>query len=290
VRIVEDHLAFPGIVKVAIATELDESRALRAAQLIEEHRPAGGRVLHNLRLVPAATVTPGFDDNADEAGPPQGPGEVEDMFFKVGVTAAVTAAGASLTTAQKSALVAGVEQVARSFVDTRGLGETIVYNQLVGAIMAVDGVHDVSLDLYPFGAGPAGRRNLVPEPPDTRPRVELLDVTLRGAPIALDVSVAVERRGLAAARDVASALEDARTDILRRLTDALRTLAAPITPAALRGALTDTESYSVQDLGYTAEFVEEGLRIISPDRTIIPGPDQQPWIRRVEVTELEQTT
>ena len=60
--------------------------------------------------------------------------------------------------------------------------------------------------------------------------------------------------------------------------------------ASVRSALTDTESYSVQDLGYTAEFVEEGLRITSPNRTIIPGPDQQPWIRRVDVTELEQTT
>lgn len=291
VRIVEDHLAFPGIVKVAVASQLDDAHAVRAAELIERHRPAGVRVLHNLRLVPTVSITPGFDDNADEAGPPQAAGETADMFFKVGVTAAVTAAGASLTAVQKSALVAGVEQAARTFVDSRGLGETIVYNQLVSSIMAIEGVYDVSLDLYPFGATPPiGRRNVAPQPADTRPRLEALDVTLRGAPIALDVTVVIERRGLAASGDIASAIEDARTDILRRLTDALRTLAEAITPAALRGALTDTETYSVQDLTYTAEFVDEGLRITSPNRVIEPGADQQPWIRHVDVTEAEQTT
>jgi len=288
VRVVEDHLAFPGVVKIAVASELEADDAARAAELIEAHRPAGIRVLHNLPTTPAVAVSPGLDDNADEAGPPQPPGLVEDVWFYVGVTAAVTPAAASLTAAAKSALVAAVEQAISTFVDTRGVGETLVYNQLVATVMAVAGVYDVSLDVYPSGTAPTGRRNLVPKPADTRAQLRELDVTLRGAPIALDVTVLVERRGLAAGRDAAAALEDARTDVLRRLVEGLRALGAPINQASLRGILTDTEDYAVEELSYTAEFVDEGLRITSANREIVPAPDQQPWIRSVVVTERVQ--
>jgi uncharacterized phage protein gp47/JayE len=285
VRVDEDHLAFPGVVKIAVASELDAAAAARAAALIEEHRPAGIRVLHNLPVVPPVAVSPGFDSGGEEGGPPQPAGLVEDLWFFVGVSAAVTPASSSLTAAQKSTLVAAVEQVVRTYVETRGVGETIVYNQLVASIVTIDGVYDVSLDVYPSETAPHGRRNLVPAPPDTRPQVRELDVTIRGAPIALDVSVVVERRGLSAGRDAASALENARTDILRRLAEGLRTLAAPVNQANLAGILPDTEDYSVSAISYTAEFVDEGLRITSANREIVPAPDQQPWIRSVVVTE-----
>jgi hypothetical protein len=203
----------------------------------------------------------------------------------------VTPAGASLTAAQKASLTAAVHDAVQRFADALGVGETIVYNRLVAAIMAVEGVSDVSLDLFPATAlPPAGRRNLVPAPPDTRPRLDVLDVTLRGALIALDVAAVVERRGLAATADPASALADARADIARRLSDLLSTATGVIDKSALRGGLPDTATYHVEDISYTAEFVDEGLRISAPDREIDPGDDQQPWLRTVSVTEKVATT
>jgi len=291
VRIVEDHLSFPGVVKIAVAADLDEAAAIRAATLIEEERPAGIRVLHNLPLPPPATLPSSGATNGEEPGPPSAAPPVEGIWYPIGVTAVITPAAASLTAAQKAALTDAVEAAITSFVESLGVGDTVVYNRLVGAIVAVDGVYDVSLDLYPAAATErAGRRNLIPSPPDTRPRLDQLEVTLRGALIALDVAVGVERKGLAATADPAAALEDARTDILRRLNDLLRSLSGPINQSTLLGGLADTETYAVHDLNYTSEFVDEGLRVTAANKEIEPSADQQPWIRSVAVTESVQTT
>jgi hypothetical protein len=110
-------------------------------------------------------------------------------------------------------------------------------------------------------------------------------VTLRGALIALDVAAQIERKGLAATADPAQALEDARTDILNRLQTLVASIATPISQPALLGALPDTDTYSVQDLSYTAEFLDEGLRITATNKEIKPADDQEPWVRAVNVTE-----
>src|SRR5205814_3319178 len=106
-------------------------------------------------------------------------------------TAAVTAGSASLTAQQKTALTTAVADAITAFVGQLGVGDTIVYNRVVGAVVDVPGVYDVSLDLYQ--ADPtkhSGRRNLLPAPPNTRPRLQPanLDVHLRGALVAVDVS------------------------------------------------------------------------------------------------------
>ena len=59
VRIEEDHLAFPGLVKVSVASDLTPAESARAAELIELSRPAGVRVVHN--LVVAAGAEPAAD-------------------------------------------------------------------------------------------------------------------------------------------------------------------------------------------------------------------------------------
>ena len=291
VRIEEDHLAFPGLVKVSVASDLPPDRSARAAQLIEEARPAGVRVVHNLQVTPAPSPPPSSESQGEEPGPAPPAPAATGIWFPIGVKAVVTPAAATLTAAQKSALTSAVEVSIRAFVDGLGVGETVVYNRLVAAIIAVEGVYDVSLDLFPVGASEqAGRRSLTPTPATTRPRLDLLDVTLRGALIALDVAVVVERRGLGATADPAQALEDARSDILSRLQTLLAGITTPITPAALVGALPDTATYSVQQLAYTAEFVDEGLRISAPNKEIQPADDQQPFVRTVNVTEQVQTT
>jgi len=289
VQVVEDHVAFPGVVKITVAAELDEARTRRAAALIEEHRPAGIRVVHNL-VVPTTPAVPVGPGGGAVDGLPPAPGTVDRIFWNVAVAAAVTPADADLTGDQKTDLVAAVAAAVDAYVGGLGVGAQVVYNQLVAAIMAVEGVHDVVVDLFPAGTPTGGRQNLTP-PPGTRPRLAPtdLDVTLRGALIALDVTVVVERLGLLAGAEAQSALDTIRTDILGRLASLLPTMSGPITPSTLLGALLGTDTYAVDRIGYTAEFVDEGLRILSPDREIVPSADQVPWIRSVIVTEEEQT-
>ncbi len=287
VHVVEDHIGFPGVVKLTIAAELDEAHTRQAIEQIERARPAGVRILHNLVAPPPPESSPGTGGGA-APGPPPTAVPADGVFSPVAVVAAVTPTSGSLRADEREALVHEVEQVVEAFVDTRGVGEPIIYNQLVAAIMAVAGVQDVTLDVTRFGtADVLGRQNLFPEPPNTRPRLDQQDVTLRGAPIALDVTVTVERKGLAAAADRATALHDIEVALQSVLPGVLPQLSDGISTAKLMGKLPATDTYEVESVSYAAEFVDEGLRIIKQDLEITPASDQVPWIRTITVTEKD---
>jgi hypothetical protein len=286
VRVSEDHVGFPGVVKVTVAVPtLDQARVRRAVELLESVRPAGVRILHNLELTPAATADPGVGGGAEE-GPAVPASDVTDpVFSSMGVAAAVTPRSATLSTDEKTALVATVENVIRTFVDSRAVGETVVYNQLVAAVMVTPGVQDVVIDLH-RGTVPAhGRQNLTPAPVATRPRLDRLDVTLRGAPIALDVVVLVERLGGARDVDKDTELADVTADVSSRIAAYLATLSGALTHAGLDTQLSDTARYRVDQVSYTAEFVDEGLRVLSQNVEITAAADQQLWLRSIDVRE-----
>lgn len=287
VHIVEDHIGFPGVVKVTVAAELDEAHTRQAIERIEAARPAGVRVLHNLVAPPPPESDPGAGGGA-APGPPPASVSPDGVFSPVAVAAAVTPVSGSLRSEEREALVREVEHVVESFVDTRGVGEPIVYNQLVTAIMTVAGVQDVVLDVTRFGSPDTiGRQNLYPEPPNTRPRLDLNDVTLRGAPIALDVTATVERKGLAAAQDRATALHDIEVELQSVLPAVLPQLTDGITVAKLLARIPATATYEVESVTYHAEYVDEGLRILTQDLEISPASDQVPWIRTVVATEKD---
>jgi uncharacterized phage protein gp47/JayE len=293
VRIVEDPVASPGLLTITVASDLDDSRSALAAALIEQTRPAGIRVHHNLVVPPAAPLPPSSETQGEDPGPPAASiASTDPVWFDIGVAAAVTAASATLTAPQKTALTAAVSDAIAAFVDGLGVGDTVVYNKLVGAVVDVPGVYDVSLDLFQAGGPAQGRRNLLPAPPNTRPRLQdaNLDVHLRGALVALDVSVGVERLGLAVIADRTTALAQIHDDLVLRLQAQLAS-GGTISNATLLGAVhTDTDTYSVKQLSYTAEFLDEGLRVTKQDPQFEPTPDQQAWIRNVTVDETSETS
>jgi len=289
VRIVDDPIASPGLLTITIASDLDGSRSALAASLIEQTRPAGIRVHHNLVVPPVTPLPPSADTHGEDPGPPSpSTASTDPVWFDIGVAAAVTAASASLTAQQKTALTAAVSDAIIAFVQQLGVGDTVVYNRLVGAIVDVPGVYDVSLDVYQAGATEhAGRKNLLPVPPETRPRLQSgnLEVRLRGALVALDASVEVERKGLAVIAPRDSVFAEIHKDVVRRLQAQLAT-GGTISNATLFGAVkTDTDTYSVKELSYTAEFLDEGLRVTRKDPEFEPTADQQAWIRNVVVNE-----
>jgi uncharacterized phage protein gp47/JayE len=287
VRIVTDHLSSPGTVKITVASELSDRDRQRAAELIRDYKPAGIRIVHNLDVPTAPALPP-----SAPAGPSGGPGAGTaagvggGIWFTVEVQAGVTPADADLALPRKAELKQAVEQRIRSFMEARGVGETLVYNRLVSEIMAVDGVYDLALTARAQGDSAGdGRSNLVPSPPDTRPRLGQLSVTIRGALVAFDVTVQVELLGLAATGDTASALADVREDVIRRLGDIVAGIGEAITPSLLEQRLTATDSYRVEAVSYTVEFMDEGLRVRRANVTIELDPDQSPWIRTLSVVE-----
>jgi uncharacterized phage protein gp47/JayE len=289
VLLTEDHLGFPGVVKVTIAAELDEERARRAVELIDEHRPAGVRVLHNLPVPTGATVDagPGGGGGGDAEGSEPGatgpaPEPINENRYGIGASAAVTPSNADLTADQKQSLIAVVSAALEAAVERAGVGEAVIYNRVVAEIMAVEGVYDVVLDLYEAGGPHVGKHNLRPRPPDTRAELVERDVSIRGALIALDVTVAIELIGIAATSDPDTEAGQARDDIGAKLTAGLSTLPL-IDPGTLATVLPATDRYQVDSLSYQAEFVDEGLRVQLPDVSITPQGDQRAWLRSLTV-------
>jgi uncharacterized phage protein gp47/JayE len=294
VRIQEDPVASPGLLTITVASALDGPRSALAASLIEQTRPAGIRVHHNLVVPPTTQVSPSTETQGEDPGPPpESTASTDPVWFDIGVTAAVTAASATLTAQQKTALTTAVSDAIAAFVHQLGVGDTVVYNRLVATVVDVPGVYDVSLDVYQADATDhTGRRNLLPRPADTRPRLQdaNLDVRLRGALVALDVSVQVERKGLAVIADRNTALGEIHNDVVLRLQTQVAA-GGTISNATLFGSVqTDTDTYSVKELSYTAEFLDEGLRVTRENPQFEPTSDQQAWVRTVTVTESSETS
>lgn len=289
VLLTEDHLGSPGVVKVTVAAELDPERALRAVELIDQHRPAGVRVLHNLPIAAGAVVEPGPGGGGggdavggDPAAGTDPPATINPNRYPVGAAVAVTPASADLTAGQKQQLVADVAAELEAAIEAAGVGETLIYNRIVSDLMAIEGVYDVVVDLYEAGGPQVGKHNLAPFPSDTRPELAESDVTLRGALVALDVTVEIELLGIATTSDPETECDKARDDVFVKLTSKLPTLST-IEPASLANLLPATERYEVDAVSYQAEFVDEGLRVQLADVTIVPSGDQQAWLRSLTV-------
>lgn len=285
VFIEEDHLAFPGVVRVTVAAEIDETTGITASRLLEEYRPAGIRIVHNL-LAPT-TPLPSLPEDAGGGGdgPVQG-ADTTGVFVPITVVATVTPGDPQLTTEQRDRLQRDAEAAVLAAADDVGVGEPLIYNRVVAALMAVPGVLDAVLEVGPKDAA-LTRYNLRPLAGGTRFQLKPEDLTvrLRGDRVVVDLGVVVERLGLAAGAEATSALDAARADISNRLVQAMLVTPAELSPAVLLGLLTATENYRVEALSYRVELLDEGLRIARQDVVVPLDPGQQVWIRRVDVTE-----
>jgi uncharacterized phage protein gp47/JayE len=289
VRVGEDHVARPGVLTVTVAADLDEAIAQRALAELEAHRPAGIRLVHDLPVPPESGLPPSPPPGSEPLAEPGGLGPApEGRWFDVAVRAVVLPASTSLPADQQARLATSVADRLRGVVADLGVGEPVVHARLVAAAMGVEGVADVVVQLFP-AVGSTAFGNVYP--PDDR-RARLLDddrghnlfVTLRGALVALDVTIEVEALGLATLVPDDVARTEARRDIGQRLADALRGTDL-VSTAAILGALPDTTTYHVkpETLDYLVEFVQEGL-LVQRQRAEVPiGEDQLVWVRSVTV-------
>ncbi len=285
----EDPLTRPGLVTVSIAVELTPELAERAVDIIETTRPAGVRVLHHLSVnPPPEAVTPSLNLVPELEGDPQDSFDGEGLFAPVVARVILVPGSARLSAQDRSELKALAEDTLRATVEEAGVGEAVVYNRVVAALMGIEGVVDVALELFP-PSKPAGPRHGNVFPGRTRrPSVATKDggsieVRVAGELLALDVSVGITLKGAGALGDTAANLDAARYQVMAQLRDGIGTLTS-LSATTLRGLVTPPETYTVDTLSYTGEYVTAGVRLngTSPELTLTP--QELAWIRNVKVT------
>ena len=293
VRIAEDYLAHPGVVKLTVALPEAASDSERAASvalavsLIERTRPVGVRIEHDIDApLPPGAATPGGGVVADDGDAPAslGVADVGLKFLPVDVNVELTPATLALAPEARADLQRRGSDVVSGFLAEAGIGEALVYNRLVAQLMALPGVLDVALELWPQNdPSSPRRRNLLMDNPTVRPVAGVVDVQIGGALIMLDLTVDFTLQGAGLLGDPATAREVARTEAATRLKDGVAALAtgAVLTPALLKNMVPATPSYALTDLHYQAEFVDAGVRLHQQDVQLPLSGLERLWIRRV---------
>jgi uncharacterized phage protein gp47/JayE len=296
VRISEDALAHPGVVKLnvalpAMSSEEQQQTIERVVDLIEETRPVGVRILHNIAAPrPSGAAAPGSGVMPDEGPDPAVIGVTsnpDELFLPVDVKVQVAPATLSLTPQEKSDLESRTKAAAKTFLDEAGIGEILVYNKLVTHLMGLAGVLDVVVEMWPQNApGSAKRKNLVPDNPGVRPVAGVITVEVGGALVMLDVTASIALKGAGLLGDPTTARAVAQAEIEQQFKDKLPTFGGgSLTVAGLKGLLTDSENYNVLDLHYKAEYTDAGVRIHQQDVQLALTGLERLWVRRVTLSD-----
>ncbi len=293
IRIAEDYLAHPGVVKLTVALpEMSaaerQSAAEQAVALIEATRPVGVRIEHNIDApLPIGAATPGAGTVAEGGGDPATLGvavPADNLFLPVDANVELTPATLALSAEQRAELARKAEQAVDAFIDEAGIGEVLVYNRLVSRLMQIEGVLDVAVEMFPQSdPGASRRKNLVPDSPAVRPVTGVIDVRIGGSLIMLDLTLGFTLQGTGTLGDPNTAREVARSEAQARLKDGVAALAAGATlsVALLKQMVPDTESYKLADLHYHAEYVDAGVRIHQQDVQLPLSGLERLWIRKV---------
>jgi len=293
IRIAEDYLVHPGIVKLNIAPPAGlsgkefESFSLRVWEAIEATRPVGIRIQSNIVAPrPPGAATPGAGAVAENTGStPAAVGVTGAGAMAVDVDVIVTPTTLALSTDERARLTKRVENTVAAFIGDAGVGEVLVYNRLVTKLMAIDGVLDVSLSLREHGSADPGRKNLIPDDPAAKAVAGDVNVALGGALIMLDVAldITITNAALGPPDREATKLV-ARDESAVKLDAFVATLSnGTLNRNLLRGALPDTATYKINDLHYKVDYTDAGVRIRQQDVEIPLSDLERVWIRKVEV-------
>jgi hypothetical protein len=304
IRLAEDPLKRPGVVTLSLAAPLDAATVARAIDLIEANRPAGIRVIHNLDSpFPPGALSPA-ENAVDDLEPPAETTTVAGaLYLPVAVAAVLLPVAGNLSPQARNTLKRKGEAAVAAFVAAAGVGETLVYNRLVGDLMALEGVLDVTLELYPQPPVPtpptppisptvSRHRNLQPSA-TLRPTIDparggALAIEVGGQLVALDVAATVRLKGAGALGDRTDDLEEVRQEVAARLRDAVPALST-LSADGLRQALSETDTWRVETLSFTLELLDAGVRVNrvfgAGSAPLALSPLERAWVRRLTLAE-----
>jgi uncharacterized phage protein gp47/JayE len=289
VRLSEDHLTHPGRIEIQVAlpdapVAEREEIGRRAAAAIEELRPAGVRVAHNLPLAaPPGVVAAGPGERPEDDAPVETPA---GSALPVAVKVRLTPASAVLAGEERNGLDRAAKAAMRAFFSDLGIGEALIYNRAIAALMALPGVLDADLQWRAAGSGeapgPFHRRNLFPADPGVRATSasEEPTVEIGGQLVVLHVNARVTLRGAGLVGDAAANRAEALRQIEERLRNGLSSVGAVLDRPALEGLLASAESFTAE-LHYTVDYVEAGVRIRKRDLALPLTGLETIWIASV---------
>lgn len=296
VLVQEDHLNSPGLVHLTVSAKIDTPTALLASQLLEDYRPAGVRIAHNLPdpALPAPTLAEETGGGGDGDPAPAGVEPPDQVFDPVVAEVVVTPASLQLTEDQRARLTDEVEAAVHAVIEDVGAGEPLIYNRIVAAVMAIDGVMDAVVEIGFKSTATAvalTRYNLRPNA-GRRPSLDEgdLTVTLRGDRVVLDVTAEVERGPLTSGTETTAALETIRQDIAARLKQAFALSPSELDRPQLLGMLPADDRYSVESISWTFELTDEGLVVQESNVPLTLDPGQVVTVRSVRVSEPQAMT
>jgi phage-related baseplate assembly protein len=300
IRVAEDPISRPGLIEIDVAlppqqqdaAALDDVAA-RALALIEETRPAGVRVLARLAAppLPAGETPPPPGGIPDEGPSPVQIVASDTLFFPVDVNAVLVPTTLGLSAAEQNTLRAAGESEIRAFIEAAGLGEALVYNQLVSRLMAIPGILDVALEMSPAGEAGAKRKNILPGKPAARAAAGAITVRIGGLLVVLDISLRITLKGAGLEGPPELQRENARQKVESELRAGVATLApddgsgsGTVTVAALRALLLTADEYTVDDLHFQASYEDAGLRVLQRDPALPITGLERFWIGAVTLS------
>lgn len=290
IQVAEDPLAHPGVVKlnVALPKMEDAQRTTvvkQAIDLIEKTRPVGIRILHNIDApVPVGPASP-RKPLLPAVPPAVGTVTPGNLFMKVDVNVQLAPTTLSLAPQQRNDLQARGEKAVVDFLTDAGIGEVLIYNRLVARLMEIEGVLDVTLEMYPQDHPEQPRdQNVMAGNAAVRPTQGTIVVELGGALVVLDVDATAEAKGSAVGVDRKTFLDTVARDIDEQLRTAFQTRLVPtLSPPNVLGLLTGSNNYTVKSLHYKVEYQEAGARIHQQDVEFPLTGLEQLWVRKVNV-------
>jgi hypothetical protein len=263
-------------------------------ELLEETRPVGIRIRHNIEApMPPGPAEPGLGQDTPVDGEPVvfGDGIGDKLHMPVDVNVTMQPSTLTLTPEEQEQLIALGTETVNAFIAEAGLGETLVYNRLVSELISIDGILDVSLEMFPSSTPEQSRtRNVMPNQVGARPIAGNIDVQLGNALVALDISATLTFTGAGEIGNIESNASSAATDIRSDLQLALtRFSESQIDTAILLGLIPGSDSYSASEVHYRVEFLDDGIRISQSDIVVPFTGLERFWIRSVKVLDTSGT-
>jgi uncharacterized phage protein gp47/JayE len=289
ILLAEDPLTRPGMITLSVAAQLGADDVARVIDAVEQSRPAGVRVMAGFDASTPGPIDPGPNPDGDAAVPDDATAIKVDVFTPVAIYAVVVPTSPALSAQDRDALKRKGEIVLSGVVADAGVGETLVYNRLVAALISLGGVQDVTLDLGPAGGAPRSHRNFIP-PANLRPTVDpkfggSLEVEVGAQLIAVDLTVKLTLINTGTLGDKTADLEDARVEAAAQLRLAVRALTS-LSAAALKAAITSA-SFIVDTVVFMLEYVDAGVRVNksfgASDPPLTLSALQKLWIRTVKL-------
>ncbi|HEV8260916.1 MAG TPA: baseplate J/gp47 family protein [Burkholderiales bacterium] len=293
IQILEDPIARPGLIQLnmALPESLGEQKVTilsLAVDLIEATRPVGVRVVHNIDAPrPAGQAEPGPNVEPPPNSDPAAFGDADpgQLFLFVDFVVRLRPAQRSLAAAERADLERAAEKVVQDFADEAGIGETLVYNRLVSQLMAVPGILDVAVEMFPQNDPSKPRhKNLVPSSNAVRPVAGKIDVQVGGSLIVVDLDITVTRQGAAKQTPRETVSSTAAAEILAKMNAAFqKDLPATVSVDSLRALAGTSDQYAIKTLRYTVEFLDAGVRMQQENAQVTPAAGDQLWVRKVHV-------